>query len=61
MVNGILAAHVHRMIRRFELGHRLSLGENAPRGFFSVVAEAARRVAEANFEGDHPSNERNDG
>lgn len=42
---GILASSVPRLIRHWELGHRLELGENAPREFLGVIAEAARRVA----------------
>lgn len=40
----LIAAEVPRMVRHHELGHRLSLGENAPREFLAVIAEAARRV-----------------
>ena len=48
---GVLAADVPRMIRHHELGHRLALGENAPRSFLAVVAEVARRVAVARERG----------
>lgn len=47
----LIAAEVPRMVRHWELGHRISLGENAPREFASVVAEAARRVAAARERG----------
>lgn len=48
---GILAAYVPRLVRHWTLGHRLSLGENAPREFLGVIAEAARRVAAARDRG----------
>jgi hypothetical protein len=44
---GLVASYIDVMVRHHELGHRLALGENAPREFLSVVAEAARRVAAA--------------
>lgn len=42
---GLIASYIDKFIRHWELGHMLSLGENAPREFMAVVAEAARRVA----------------
>ncbi|HVZ88058.1 MAG TPA: hypothetical protein VHG72_13890 [Polyangia bacterium] len=43
----LIEREVPRMIRHFELRHTLKLGENAPRSFLGVIAEAARRVKEA--------------
>lgn len=40
----LLEIKVPELIRHHDLGHTLSLGENAPREFFAVIAEAARRV-----------------
>jgi hypothetical protein len=42
----LVAASVERLVRHHELGHRFTLGPNAPRSFLAVIAEAARRVAE---------------
>jgi hypothetical protein len=43
----LIAAQIDRMIRHFEIGHELELGERAPASFIEVIAEAARRVAAA--------------
>lgn len=64
----LIAGYIDVMVRHWTLGHRLSLGENAPREFLAVIAEAARRVAAARDRGlppvepsDHPRFDRNDG
>lgn len=49
--HALIAAEVPMLIRHFELGHELKLGENAPRSFLAVVAEVARRVAVARDRG----------
>lgn len=48
----LLEIKVPELIRHHDLGHTLSLGENAPREFFAVITEAARQVA-AMRDGDH--------
>ena len=43
--HGILASLVPKMIRHHALGHRFTLGENAPREFLATIAKAAERAA----------------
>jgi len=41
----LLEMRVPQMVRHWKLGHRIKLGENAPREFLAVIARAAEQVA----------------
>ena len=41
---GILATSVPRMVRHFQIGHELALGENAPREYLAVIVAVAQRM-----------------
>ena len=43
--HAILASSVPLMVRHWQLGHRFTLGENAPREFLDTIARAAARAA----------------
>ncbi len=43
--HAILARYVCEFIRHHALGHRFTLGENAPREFLATIARAAARAA----------------
>ena len=50
--HAILASSVPLMVRHWQLGHRFTLGENAPREFLDTIARAAARAAGDGGEGD---------
>ena len=45
--HALLETYVAKMVRHWTLGHRLALGENAPREFLATIARAAARAADA--------------
>lgn len=42
--HALIAAEVPRMLRHFQLGHEIKLGENAPREFLATIARAAMQA-----------------
>jgi hypothetical protein len=50
--HALIAAELPRLVRHWQLGHRLTLGENAPREFLATIARAAQAAAGDATEGE---------